>query len=148
MRKSFYTFSGLVRAKMGKDLLDGSVYVFIIVRRDRIKLLHMEPGGLVLYTKVLERGELHVPQRLFGPGTKAIEWRELVVRIEGMIVEDRHCSHQQAVHHEYDTDIAGLSIEERKEKRQKEAYPVIKDLETWLYTKVRIYPEKSPMARR
>ena len=45
---------------------------------------------------------------------------------------------------EHDADIAGLSIEERKEKRQKEAYPVIKDLETWLYTKVGIYPEKSP----
>lgn len=94
MRKSFYTFSGLVRAKMWKDLLDGSVYVFIIVRRDRIKLLHMEPGGLVLYTKVLERGEPHVPQRLSGPGTKAIEWRELVVMIEGMIVEERHHYHR------------------------------------------------------
>ena len=56
--------SGLVRTKMGKDPLDGSVYVFINARRDRIKLLHMEPGGLVLYMKVLERGELHVPQRL------------------------------------------------------------------------------------
>uniref|UniRef100_UPI00402A4D0E IS66 family insertion sequence element accessory protein TnpB n=1 Tax=Candidatus Cryptobacteroides bacterium TaxID=3085639 RepID=UPI00402A4D0E len=90
MRKSFYTLSGLVRTKMGKDPLDGSVYVFINARRDRIKLLHMEPGGPVLYTKVLERGELHVPQRLSGPGTKSIEWRELVVMIEGMIVDERH----------------------------------------------------------
>ena len=48
---------------------------------------------------------------------------------------------------EHDADIAALSIEERKEKRQKEAYPVIKDLETWLYTKVGKYPEKSPMAK-
>lgn len=48
---------------------------------------------------------------------------------------------------EHDADIAGFSIEERKEKRQKEAYPVIKDLETWLYTKVGIYLEKSPMAK-
>ena len=48
---------------------------------------------------------------------------------------------------EHDADIAGLSIEERKEKRQKEAYPVIKDLETWLYAKVGKYPEKSPMAK-
>ena len=48
---------------------------------------------------------------------------------------------------EHDADIAGLSIGERKEKRQKEAYPVIKDLETWLYTKVGVYPEKSPMCK-
>ena len=72
MRKSFYTLSGLIRTKMGKDPLDGSVYVFINARCDRIKLLHMEPGGLVLYMKFLERGELHVSQRLSGPGTKAI----------------------------------------------------------------------------
>lgn len=90
-----YGFTGretieLVRTKMGKDPLDGSVYVFINARRDRIKLLHMEPSGLVLYTKVLERGELHVPQRLSGPGTKAIEWRELMVMIEGMIVDEHH----------------------------------------------------------
>ena len=81
MRKSFYTLSGLVRTKIGKGTLDGSVYVFINARRDRIKLPHMRPGGRVLYTKGLERGELHVPQRLSGPGTKAIEWRELVVMI-------------------------------------------------------------------
>lgn len=90
MRKSFHALSGLVRTKMGKDPLDGSVYVFINARRDRIKLLHMESGGPVLYMKVLERGELHVPQRLSGPGTKAIEWRELVVMIEGMIVDEHH----------------------------------------------------------
>lgn len=90
MRKSFHALSGLVRTKMGKDPLDGSVYVFINARRNRIKLLHMESGGPVLYMKVLERGELHVPQRLSGPGTKAIEWRELVVMIEGMIVDEHH----------------------------------------------------------
>ena len=41
MRKSFYTLSGLVRTKMGKDPFDGSVYVFINARHYRIKLLHM-----------------------------------------------------------------------------------------------------------
>lgn len=90
MRKSFYALSGLVRSKMGKDPLDGSVYVFINARRDRIKLLHMEPGGLVLYMKVLERGELHIPKRLSQPGARSIQWRDLVVIIEGMIVDERH----------------------------------------------------------
>lgn len=42
IRKSFYTLSGLVRTKMRKDPLDGSVYVFINARHDRIKLLHIE----------------------------------------------------------------------------------------------------------
>lgn len=54
----------------------------------------MEPGGLVLYMKVLERGKLHIPQRLSGPGTKAIEWRELVNLLcqkDGKIAELETC---------------------------------------------------------
>ena len=47
----------------GERSSDGSVYVFINARRDRIKLLHMEPGGLVLYMKVLERGERYTGKR-------------------------------------------------------------------------------------
>lgn len=49
---------------------------------------------------------------------------------------------------EHDADIAGLRIEERKEKRQKEAYPVINDLETWLYIKVGIIPRNPQWPRR
>lgn len=48
---------------------------------------------------------------------------------------------------EHDADIGGLSLEERKEKRLREAYPVIRDLETWLFSKVGLYPEKSPMSK-
>ena len=55
--------TGSFSAEMGKDPLDGSVYVFINARRDRIKLLHMEPGGLLLFIKVLERGELNTGKR-------------------------------------------------------------------------------------
>jgi len=92
MRKSFYSLSGLVRTKMGRDPLDGSVYCFINAAGNRIKLLHMESGGLVLYSKVLEKGTLHVPDRLGGTGCKMMEWRELVMMIEGIIaVPDRCC---------------------------------------------------------
>lgn len=48
---------------MGKDSLDGSVYVFINARHNWVKLLHMEPGGLVLYIKFLERGERYTGKR-------------------------------------------------------------------------------------
>jgi len=89
MRKSFHSLSGLIRTKMGKDPLDGSVYVFINARGDRIKLLHMEPGGLVLYMKVLESGRLHIPEHISTARTASIQWRDLVVIVEGMILDKR-----------------------------------------------------------
>jgi len=91
MRKSFYSLSGLVRTRMGMNPLDGSVYCFINARRDRIKLLHMESGGMVLYSKVLEKGTLHVPDHLSGTGCKSMEWRELVLMIEGIIANPNKC---------------------------------------------------------
>ncbi|MEE9372586.1 MAG: IS66 family insertion sequence element accessory protein TnpB [Saprospiraceae bacterium] len=39
MRKGFDGLSGLVRNEMGSDPLDGSVYLFVNRRQDRMKML-------------------------------------------------------------------------------------------------------------
>lgn len=83
MRKSFHTLSGIVRDHMGRNPLDGDVYVFINRHRDRIKLLHWEPGGLVLYSKMLERGTLGKPVGQQSDGSLA--WRDLVMLVEGIV---------------------------------------------------------------
>ena len=49
MRKSYYTLSGIVTNELGCDPCNGDVYIFMNKSRNRIKLLHWEPGGLVLY---------------------------------------------------------------------------------------------------
>lgn len=85
MRKSFHTLSGIVRDGMGRNPLDGDVYVFINRHRDRIKLLHWEPGGLVLYSKMLERGTFGKPGSLQADGSLA--WRDLVMVVEGMTAQ-------------------------------------------------------------
>lgn len=46
---------------------------------------------------------------------------------------------------EHDADIAGITLDQRKEKRQKEAYPIILDFEKWLFSLIGKYPKKSPM---
>lgn len=83
MRKSFHTLGGIVRNNMGRDPLDGDVYVFINRHRDRIKLLHWEPGGMVLYSKILERGTFGRPAVTNADGS--MEWRDLVMVIEGIM---------------------------------------------------------------
>ena len=61
MRKSYNTLSGIVTNAMGCDPCDGSVYVFMNKARNRIKLLHWEPGGMVIYSKLLESGTFGHP---------------------------------------------------------------------------------------
>ena len=86
MRKSFFTLSGLVTNNMGHDPLSGDVYIFINRGCNRIKLLHMEPGGLVIYSKMLDVGRFHAPK---SDKTHQITWRALVIMIEG-IIENPH----------------------------------------------------------
>ncbi|WP_290079692.1 IS66 family insertion sequence element accessory protein TnpB [Bacteroides caecimuris] len=89
MRKSFHTLSGIVTDAMGQDPCNGNVYIFINRARNRIKLLHWEPGGMVLYSKLLEAGTLGKPDSANDNEVCTnIEWRELVMIVEG-IMEDR-----------------------------------------------------------
>ena len=86
MRKSYYTLSGIVTNELGFDPCNGDVYIFMNKARNRIKLLHWEPGGLVLYCKLLESGTFGKPSGLEKDAVSGrIEWRELVMIIEGII---------------------------------------------------------------
>ena len=83
MRKSYHTLCGLVTNELGCDPCNGDVYIFINKARNRIKLLHWEPGGLVLYCKLLTFGK---PSGLAKDAVSgSIEWSELVMVVEGII---------------------------------------------------------------
>lgn len=56
MRKGFNGLSGIVRSEFGADPADGSLFVFINRRRDRMKILHFDGGGFWLYYRLLEAG--------------------------------------------------------------------------------------------
>jgi len=61
MRKGFDGLSGLILDQMRSSPIDGSVYVFINRRRDRMKLLVWQSDGFLLYYKRLERGTFELP---------------------------------------------------------------------------------------
>ena len=56
MRKGFNGLSGIVRSEFQSDPTDGSLFIFINRRRDRMKLLHFDGGGYWLYYRLLEAG--------------------------------------------------------------------------------------------
>lgn len=61
MRKGFDGLSGIVMDQMRRQPTDGSVYIFINRRRDRMKLLVWQSHGFLLYYKRLERGTFELP---------------------------------------------------------------------------------------
>ena len=86
MRKSFHTLSGIVTDAMGHDPCNGNVYIFMNRARNRIKLLHWEAGGMVLYSKLLETGTFGKPGSFSKDDIcEGIEWRDLVMIVEGII---------------------------------------------------------------
>lgn len=87
MRKSFDGLSGIVQSNMNQNPLSGDVYMFINKQKDRIKLLRWEHGGFVLYYKRLEQGTLSHPKQLKTGSSHKISWPELVMMVEGIVVE-------------------------------------------------------------
>lgn len=86
MRKSFHTLSGLVQNKIGDDPMNGDVYIFVNKRRNRIKLLHYETGGMVIYAKALDRGTFGMPVQVNRDSvTMNISWADLRKLAEGIM---------------------------------------------------------------
>ena len=56
MRKGFAGLSAIIREEFQADPTDGSLFLFINKRRDRMKLLHFADGGFWLYYRLLEAG--------------------------------------------------------------------------------------------
>jgi transposase len=87
MRKGFDGLCGLVHHELGRRPMTGEVFVFVNRQRDKIKLLHWEQGGFVLYYKRLERGTFEVPKVKSGEKTCQITWSLLMLMIEGIMIE-------------------------------------------------------------
>lgn len=86
MRKSFHTLSGLVRNRLGGNPMDGDVYIFVNKRRNRIKLLQYETGGMVIYAKMLDRGTFGMPIPASKDAvTSSIRWEDLLKMVEGIM---------------------------------------------------------------
>ncbi|MCU0430175.1 MAG: IS66 family insertion sequence element accessory protein TnpB [Cytophagaceae bacterium] len=64
MREGLDSLCGLIRNELGKDPLDGELFVFFNFQptRNQIKLLLWEQDGFSMYQKKLERGTYELPE--------------------------------------------------------------------------------------
>ena len=62
MRKGYDGLCGLVRNEWKKNPLSGDVFIFLSRQRNKIKLLHWQNDGFVIYSKRLEKGTFELPK--------------------------------------------------------------------------------------
>lgn len=87
MRKSFDGLCGLVRSVFQADPLDGSLFLFINRRRDRIKILWWDRDGLVLFYKRLEAGTFEMLQADDDAATLEIDATQLAMLLGGVTLD-------------------------------------------------------------
>jgi len=90
MRMSFDALSGLVRNNLGNNPMSGEVFIFINKRRDKIKLLHWQGAGYLLYYKRLEKGTFELPRYDASVGSITLSYSQLVMIIEGLSIKNLH----------------------------------------------------------
>ena len=88
MRKSFDGLSGLVQNTLGRNPSGGDVFIFINKRRDKIKLLHWQGAGFILYYKRLEKGTFELPRYDSSAGSIVLDYAKLVMIIDGLSIEN------------------------------------------------------------
>ena len=83
-RKGFDGVTGVVTASMGRSVTDGSLFLFVNRRRDRIKALWWETGGLTLWYRRLESGTVELPSPTGDASHVRIDDVELAMWIAGV----------------------------------------------------------------
>ena len=84
MRKGFDGLSGLIQNHMNRHATDGSVYVFINRRRDRMKLMVWQRDGFLLYYKRLEKGTFELPQSKANLAKLEVSQETLLLMLRGI----------------------------------------------------------------
>ena len=84
MRKGIDGLSGIVRSEFEADPTDGSLFVFINRRRDRMKILHFDGGGFWLYYRLLEAGTFEELKPRRGANHVSLDGTQLSMLLSGV----------------------------------------------------------------
>jgi transposase len=87
MRKSFDGLSALVRNALGRDPMDGSLYVYVNRKATQMRVLYFDRSGYCVWGKRLEAGKF-----LSDWGavcTREMDWTQLKLLIEGIEIGRR-----------------------------------------------------------
>ncbi len=84
MRKGFDGLSGLVISRLGRDPLDGALYIFLSKRRNRMKCLVWDRTGFWIFYKRLEKGTFQVPVHSADDTALVVSYEQWMLILEGI----------------------------------------------------------------
>ncbi len=84
MRKSFDGLFGIVKNEFQIDVRDGGLFLFINLRRNRIKIMYWDTDGIAIWMKRLESGSLQHPQPNDNAKHLVIDASELNLLLNGI----------------------------------------------------------------
>jgi transposase len=90
MRKGVNGLSGIIRSEFGADPTDGSLFVFMNRRHDRMKILHFDGGGFWLYYRLLEAGTFEEVQGRDDSSCLVIDGTQLAMLLSGVSLTASH----------------------------------------------------------
>lgn len=88
MRKSFDGLSGIVRNKLDDNPCSGDVFIFINRSRNKIKLLHWQGIGFILYYKRLEEGTFELFEYDPQVGSITMNYAQIVMLVDGLSIKN------------------------------------------------------------
>lgn len=83
MRRGFDGLHALVTQSLGRDVLQGDVFLFVSRTRKRAKALFWDGTGLCIYAKRLEQGRFAAPWAKESTGPMEMTMSELALFLEG-----------------------------------------------------------------
>jgi transposase len=84
MRRGFDRLAEMARSSLGRDPLDGSLFVFRSRGNDRLKILYWDKDGFALWYKRLEEGTFRFPRTDEGAVAVEVAASELAMLLEGI----------------------------------------------------------------
>lgn len=99
LRFSFDRLAGLVKEQIGYEARSGALFVFFGKRRDALKILFFDGGGLCVFYKRLDRGAFRLPEST-EPGARHVEVDDasLEALLDGIEVEASSRPRRARVH--------------------------------------------------
>ena len=83
-RKGYDGLFGIIKTIMECNPLNGDVYLFTNKRRNQLRMMVYDSGGLVLLCKRLDRGTFEIIKSESGIIKMNINWTQLVCIMEGI----------------------------------------------------------------
>lgn len=84
MRKSFDGLHAIVQTEFHKDIRSGDLFLFLNRRLDRLKLLHWDRDGLVIWMKRLEQGTFQRPPSATNNNQVVMDATDLALLLSGI----------------------------------------------------------------